>query len=462
MKARAILFTILLTLLAATLLSREPKLDPRLQSSSRGEERNGWIPVRLQGTPEQIGYQHGYLLAREIDDSLKVIRLSLTHDSPRDWNFYRTTAEKVLWPHIEEEYRQELRAMSEGLKAKGIKADVYDLVVLNANLELGYYTAKLDKKKTSNAPDRCSAFVATGSYTRDGQVVIAHNNWSAYLDGARWNIIFDIRPVKGHRILMDGFPGLIHSGDDFGMNSAGLVITETTITQFHGFDENGIPEFVRARKAMQYAANIDQFAAIMKEGNNGGYANSWLVADLHSNEIGRLELGLKNVTLERKKDGYFTGANFPIDPQLAADETDFPVNDKSVSSNARRTRWEQIMAEHRGTIDVASGKEFLADHYDAFESKANSPSERTLCGHIDLSTRGLKPWQQEFAPAGTVQAKVTNAAMARRMSLEAAMGHSCGIHFRAAEFIKQHGAFAWQKGLLKDLPSRPWTLFEAR
>ena len=65
----------------------------------------------------------------------------------------------------------------------------------------------------------------------------------------------------------------------------------------------------------------------MQEGNNGGYANTWLVADLNRNEIGRLELGLKNVNLERKKDGYFAGANFPIEPKLTAEETDFPVAD---------------------------------------------------------------------------------------------------------------------------------------
>jgi len=57
---------------------------------------------------------------------------------------------------------------------------------------------------------------------------------------------------------------------------------------------------VRARKAMQYSASIDDFARIMKEGNNGGYANDWLVADIKNNEIASLELGLKNVTLERK------------------------------------------------------------------------------------------------------------------------------------------------------------------
>ena len=48
---------------------------------------------------------------------------------------------------------------------------------------------------------------------------------------------------------MDGVPGLIHSADDFGINDAGIMITETTISDFHGFDENGIPEFVRARQS---------------------------------------------------------------------------------------------------------------------------------------------------------------------------------------------------------------------
>jgi hypothetical protein len=118
-----------------------------------------------------------------------------------------------------------------------------------------------------------------GSYTRDGKVVIAHNNWTEYKEGSRWNIIFDIAPSEGYRILMDGMPGLIHSGDDFGVNSAGLAITETTIGHFTGFDPKGIPEFERARKAMQYAANIDDYARIMEDGNNGGYANTWLIAD---------------------------------------------------------------------------------------------------------------------------------------------------------------------------------------
>ena len=461
MKPRSLASPLLLPLLIATLVSCGPNADTRLAGSWRSAPDNGWIRVRLQGSPARIGFQHGYLLAPEIADALAVMRLTLQHDTKRDWTFLRGVAEKILWPRVDEEYRLELQGMAEGLATRGVTADITDLIVLNASLELSYYTDVLDKKKTSSAPERCSAFVATGSWTRDGRAVIAHNNWSGYMEGARWNIIFDLRPEKGHRIVMDGMPGLIHSGDDFGINDAGIVITETTISGFRGFDTQGIPEFVRARKAMQYAGSIDGFARIMKEGNNGGYANTWLVADVGRNEIAQLELGLKHVTLERTKDGFFVGANFPINPKLIAEETDFKVDDLGASANARRTRWQQLVPEFKGRIDVSAGKRFLADHYDAFDKKADAPSERTLCGHVELSPRGMKPWKDEFGPAGVVQAKITDAAMAARMEFEAAIGHPCGLNFHAGEHLKSHPAYAWQKTLMRDLPSGPWTHFAA-
>ena len=214
--------------------------DPRLAGSARGA-RNGWITVRLQGAPSAVGFQHGTLLAPEIADAVAVAKLSLTHDGKRDWAFFRKAAETVFWPRVDAEYRDELQGIADGAAAAGGKVDLWDVVALNASIEFGYYTAQLDADGRSGAPDKCSAFVATGRYTRDGRPVVAHNNWSGYLEGSRWNVIFDIRPAAGHRILMDGMPGLIHSGDDFGVNSAGLVITETTITGFQGFDPRGSP-----------------------------------------------------------------------------------------------------------------------------------------------------------------------------------------------------------------------------
>ncbi len=457
----------LLILFCVALMPRGEAAADRLKPAFRRPEQNGWIFVHLEGSPADIGYQHGYLLAPEIADAQKVIALELTRDTKHTWEFFRSAAQNMLWPAIGREYRDELNGIVEGLRAKGVSLDLWDVVVTNAWLELSYYSAWYDKTNptadagpAAGVAERCSAFVATGSYTKDGRVVIGHNAWTSYLDGERWNIIFDVVPAAGHRFLMDGFPGLIHSADDFGVNSAGILITETTISDFAGWDPKGIPEFVRARKAMQYSGSIDDFVRIMKDGNNGGYANTWLVADRNANEIASLELGLKNVTLRRTKDGYFVGSNFPENEKLISEETTFPAHDTGVSANARRLRWEQLMAEYKGRIDVAAGQKFLSDHYDTFEKK-EQPNERTLCGHIDLSPRGSKPWQPEHGPAGAVQAKVADAALAGRMSLTAAMGHSCGIDFDAADHLRRYPQFNWQSQYLRDMKSYPWTVFTA-
>ncbi len=235
--------------------SHGPQIDPRLGRASRQPARNGWTFVHLEGPAFEIGFQHGYLLASEILDLKGAIALEATHDSKKDWSFFRDAAKDMMWPHIEQEYREELQGIAEGLNARGAKLDLWDVVAMNAAEEWGYYVAEYDKQHgiqspaNVTAPEHCSAFVATGSYTKDGKVVMAHNNWTGYLDGERWTMIFDIVPEKGSRILMDGLPGFIHSTDDFGINSAGILITETTISDFFGYDPSGIPEFIRGRKS---------------------------------------------------------------------------------------------------------------------------------------------------------------------------------------------------------------------
>jgi len=455
---------LLLCMLAATPLfsAREPQQDARLRNAFRQPEQNGWTLVHLEGSPAEIGFQNGFLLSSEISDIEKVTVLELTHDNHRTWDFFRKAAKSVLWPRIEAEYREELQGITAGLNARGVKLDVWDIVAMNASLEWPYYVKQYNdrhqvKPNGAAAPgDHCSAFVATGSYTADGKPVIAHNNWTSYLDGQRWTIAYDIAPQHGNRFIMDGLPGVIHSADDFGINAAGMMITETTITAFSGWDSNGIPEFVRARKAMQYANSIDDFARIMKDGNNGGYANNWLVADRKTGEIASLELGLKNVTLQRTSDGYFAGANFPVNPKLIREETEFSFSDMGNSANARHVRWTTLLEENKGHIDTSLAQKFLGDHYDTFE-KRDAASERTLCGHVDLSTRGLGEWQPAYGAAGAVQNKVADATMAERMTFFAHAGHACGLDFKAAKHLKQHPEFAWEKPLLRDMPSLPWT-----
>lgn len=463
-----VVLSVCIAILTIPLSAAPDSPEAVLRKAFRKPPVNGWIQIHLEGSPGEIGYQHGNLLSKEIAELQKVIALELERDTKKEWEFFRKAAEEVLWPKVETEYREEINGIVEGLASRGVQLDMWDIVAMNAFLELGpYYVPYWDKKqpdadpqKHVPVPERCSAFIATGDYTKDGKIVMGHNAWTGYLDGQRWNIAFDIVPERGNRIFMDGLPGVIHSADDFGMNSGGMMITETTISQFSGFDPDGIPEFVRARKAMQYASSIDEFARIMSEGNNGGYANNWLVGDTKTGEIASLELGLKNVTLRRSTDGYFVGANFPVNEKLAEEETSFNMKDQAISANARRIRWEQLMKEWKGRIDVKAGQRFLSDAVDSFTGKTD-PNERTLCGRIDLSPRGVVSWVPPFGLAGAVQNKVADASMAGHLSFTGAIGPQCGPPFNASRYLAKRPENNWARPYLKDMPARPWTTLTA-
>jgi len=429
-------------------------------------DRGGWTYVHLEGSPHDLGVQNGYLLAPEIADFFAVVRLEMTHDTQRNWDFFRRAAREMLWPKIDGEYEQELQGIADGLNEHGVKLDIWDVVAMNAFAELpDYYVPWLNQQtKAANAPDlpvsgHCSAFVATGSWTKDHRIVMGHNNWTTYVEGARWRVVYDITPRTGYRLLMDGLPGIITSDDDFGVNAGGLMVTETTISKFHGWDPNGKPEFMRSRKAMQYAGSIDEFVKIIEDGNNGGYANDWLIGDRKTGEIARFELGLKHTKLWRTADGYFAGANFPSDPDVIRDDTTFDPKSPSTSPNARRVRWDQLMDENRGKIDPAMAEVFLADHYDTF-TKKTGPNLRTLCGHGESSIEGEPGWDvKPYDPSGAVTGKVMDTSMAEAMSFIARVGHPCGTEFDAAKFLNAHSDFSWESPIMQDLDSGPWTQF---
>ncbi|WP_295796396.1 C45 family autoproteolytic acyltransferase/hydolase [Mucilaginibacter sp.] len=462
---------ILITLLLVTVLfscKEAPKTNNRLANASR-EDKNGWIYLHLAGAPADIGYQHGFLAAKEIDTMIKVMQYYLPSSSGKTWEFYRAASARFLWKKVDKEYQDEMKGIAEGLRAKGFKYDSLDITALNAYYELpGYYVPLLMNKLkpgsgNNRAPGNCSAFIATGSFTKDHKIVIAHNNWTDYIVGERWNVIADIKPEKGNEFLMDTGPGFIHSGDDFVVSKSGVLITETTITQFKGYDTTKTAEFVRARKAAQYANNIDDFVKIMTTDNNGGYANDWLIGDTKTNEVAKLELGLKNFKVWRSKDTAIIGSNFAIDPKLIKEETTFDVNDKTTSPNARRKRMEKLVyVDYKGKLSDTTGKTIEGDTYDALNNK-DAYNRCVIDGHVEEDPMGCKEFNEPaFFPMGAVQGKVTTSNLAGKMQMWAHMGHPGGADFLAGPFLKKHPEYVKTQGkYLRNMKAYPWTLFSA-
>ncbi|HEX8812286.1 MAG TPA: peptidase C45, partial [Terracidiphilus sp.] len=66
-----------------------------------------------------------------------------------------------------------------------------------------------------------------------------------------------------------------------------------------------------------------------------------------------------------------------------------------------------------------------------------------------------------YYPDGAVTGKVTDSDLAAKIGLIAHAGHPCGEDFLAAPFLAAHPEYTYLKPILKDMPSGPWTEFEA-
>ncbi|MDR3692004.1 MAG: C45 family autoproteolytic acyltransferase/hydrolase [Fimbriimonas sp.] len=437
---------------ALVVLGFPGQAEIRTKGAFRSDDA-GWIYLHLQGSPRDVGFQYGSLAAKEIDDAHRALLLSFKQP-PYDWAWCRKAARDVFWPKLDKEYQEEIAGQAEGLKAKGYAYDEWDVLAYNAYIEIqGYYIPYLQSRKPGGVREgttrtSCSAFIATGKTTKDGKIVMGHNLWWDYLMGQRANVLLDITPEKGNRVLMDAFCGFIHSGSDFAVNSTGILLCETTISGFSGFDPNGIPEFMRMRKAIQYSNSLDDVDRIFVKGNNGGYANTWLIGDTKTNEIGKLELGLKVVDFQRKNSGYFVGSNFPESSKLIAEEIPggWDANPMTNGCERRRVRWNTLLTRNKGQVDAQMAKKFLADTYDEVLDR-DGASDSTLCGVSGLS--------------GAVNTKVVDSTMANSMRIWARMGISNGSTFEAKTFLAGNPAYAAIRPFLRDIPSRPWTVFPA-
>ena len=81
------------------LYSQQANPDAHMKGAFRKPAQNGWVFVHLQGSPFDIGFQHGYLTASEINDAEKVLVLELAHSYKKDWKFFRNAARYDVAAH---------------------------------------------------------------------------------------------------------------------------------------------------------------------------------------------------------------------------------------------------------------------------------------------------------------------------------------------------------------------------
>jgi outer membrane protein assembly factor BamB len=373
-----LLAMLLLHLISSSVILAENKHNNSPQTSSNqygnGYRYNhqGWIYVHIEGTPYERGFQHGYLLAAEIQDmvnrwshlihnypKLKFFSQRLSKEryenvAQKWWNFCKTQCFTMYWDKFPAEYKLEIMGIADGATNNGAKIfgeaiSYLDILTINEMYEFMskltriprgihplrtllqqleqdipelrmYDTSYLIDSYLQQEPaHHCRGFIATGNATTDGQMVMSHSTicgggmwWWTYYISLRWNIILDIQPISGHRVIISTSPGLIWSDEDYYQNDAGITLLETTLPQGL-FDNIGLPLSVRARNALQYGDSIDDVIYYLRYQNDGSMNAVWLIGDAKTGEIARFELGYRKYAVWRTFNGFYWSSNNPYD-----------------------------------------------------------------------------------------------------------------------------------------------------
>ncbi len=347
-------------------------------------EQGGWILVHVEGEPYARGYQHGYLLADELAAYLdKLAIVANAQDPAAGWAAVRTLADATMLRGFSEELLTEMRGIADGAARGGAKlhgraVDFLDVVTMNSSIDVDYLKAGLavlphaltgrsfltaeEELAIPDGSHKCSALAATGAATADGRVVFGQIfMWSGYT-GVHFNVLLDLVPTSGQRVVFQTFPGGIHSGTDFYMNGAGIVIGETTVAQTP-WNPAGAPMSDRIRRAVQYGTTIDEVVAILAERNNGMYTNDWPMADVKTDETAICLLGTAEKQLWRSgenpfgTEGFLWANNNPRDPEVRAEYAHQPNGapyDPVFAPWNRDLAFNDYYRREKGKIDVPS------------------------------------------------------------------------------------------------------------
>jgi hypothetical protein len=323
------------------------------------ERADGFLVVRLQGEPYELGLQHGVALRREIWSLWDACaRLILdARGRARGWATRRVlgSVARVMEWHMPADLRRELRGVADG---SGLGYGC--LLLLNCFDDLMNSMRFMDALATRLA---CSAFAAVGDRAADGTVVAGRNldYWfrAQFAGGGyeptaqlqRHVVTFVYEPARGVPFVSVGWPGLVNVVT--AQNAAGLALACLTSP---AWSERpwGMPMPFIYRQAAQHDATLAAVDARLR-GTRRTIGNNLLVASATERDARVFELTSRRVVVRRPQDGAVAATNQFVSPEMAADQVGLVTR----SSPQRLARVEELLA--RGTIDVARAQAILSD-----------------------------------------------------------------------------------------------------
>ena len=74
-----VVFLLAMLLVIPSVAQEKARTHKDLMSGASREDRDGWIYIHIEGDPYQLGYQSGFLNAKEIKEALDTMKYYLKH-----------------------------------------------------------------------------------------------------------------------------------------------------------------------------------------------------------------------------------------------------------------------------------------------------------------------------------------------------------------------------------------------
>ena len=126
-------------------------------------------------------------------------------------------------------------------------------------------------------------------------IFFGHNSWY-YLNMMtrifkEYNLNFNDKSIKTHNVMFSSYPGSIVSNDDFYLTSKGLVVIETTNSNYNKTSYNFITEesllcWHRVQISNRMSENAKEWTEIFSKYNSGTYNNQYMILNTKGIKFG--------------------------------------------------------------------------------------------------------------------------------------------------------------------------------
>ncbi|MCA9526536.1 MAG: hypothetical protein KC549_09615, partial [Myxococcales bacterium] len=293
--------------------------------------------LHLQGTPYEMGRQHGALLKDQIPEGPifyfrdyveKLVRSSgLGALTPLVRGLLRQTVGRTVARKLPEYARASIQGMADG---SGLKhADVLDGCTMPDSL-MWVVARMIQARRVGPAVQHrlalslgCTSAMAWGDATADGRLLHARNlDYHGVESWPKHTAVIFHTPDVGHRYVSVASAGVLMGGAT-AMNDQGLTLTLHQHMFTDGTKLGGTPIGTVGDQVMREAATLEEAEAILRQHKPIG-CWTYLIADGKTNEVLCFEENPRRQVAHRigRDEGRFGYANIYLDAELGATERD--------------------------------------------------------------------------------------------------------------------------------------------